>query len=68
MDLNTYAARIGYKGAFAPILDTLRGLHLCHATGIPFENVDVLLGRPVRLDADSLWRKLVLDRRGGYCF
>lgn len=68
VDLNTYSARVGYTGGFAPALDTLRDLHLAHATHIPFENIDVLLGRPVLLEIESLWNKLVLGGRGGYCF
>lgn len=68
MDLRTYAARLEYGGAFEPSLEVLRSLHLAHATHIPFENLDVLLDRPIRLDIDSLWRKLVVDCRGGYCF
>jgi N-hydroxyarylamine O-acetyltransferase len=35
---------------------------------IPFENLDVLLGRPVRLDLEAIAAKLVDARRGGYCF
>lgn len=35
---------------------------------VPFENLDVLLGRPIRLDLDSIQGKLVRVRRGGYCF
>jgi N-hydroxyarylamine O-acetyltransferase len=68
VDLTTYAARIEYTGDFSPTLDGLRALHLAHATHIPFENLDILLGRPILLDEESLWRKLVVGRRGGYCF
>jgi len=68
VDLKTYAARVGYDGEFAPTLDVLRRLHFAHATHVPFENIDVLLGRPIRLDLESLWQKMVLDGRGGYCF
>src|SRR5215831_8810932 len=68
MDLEVYARRIEYLGAFRATLEVLRELHLAHATHIPFENLDVLLGRPIRLDSDSLWKKLVENRRGGYCF
>jgi N-hydroxyarylamine O-acetyltransferase len=49
-------------------LDVLQALTAAHTQSIPFENLDVLLGRPIELDADALFRKLVLDRRGGYCF
>ena len=35
---------------------------------IPFEHLNTLLGRPIRLDLDGIQAKLVRDRRGGYCF
>jgi N-hydroxyarylamine O-acetyltransferase len=70
LDLPAYFARIGYEHAArpAPTLDTLRALHLLHPQAIPFENLDVLLGRPVRIDLASVQRKLVGARRGGYCY
>ena len=68
MDLDAYFRRIGYSGSRAPTLDTLAALHALHPTAIPFENLDTLRGAPVRLDLDSLQRKLVQQRRGGYCF
>jgi N-hydroxyarylamine O-acetyltransferase len=68
IDLDGYFQRIGYGGARAPTLETLRGIHLRHALTIPFENLDPFLRRPVRLDLTSLQQKLVRDRRGGYCF
>jgi N-hydroxyarylamine O-acetyltransferase len=68
LELGAYAARTGYRGGWDPTLETLQNLHLAHATSIPFENLDVLLGRPIRLDLESLWAKLVLGGRGGYCF
>jgi len=68
VDLQAYAARIEYAGEFKPTLATLRDLHLAHATHIPFENLDILLGRPIRLDVESVSAKLIQARRGGYCF
>ncbi len=68
IDLDAYLARIGYLGERGPTVETMRGLHRAHATHIPFENLDVLLGRPIRLDLESLQAKLVRARRGGYCF
>ncbi|MBX3737003.1 MAG: arylamine N-acetyltransferase [Candidatus Didemnitutus sp.] len=66
--LDAYCARIGYSGPREPNLATLHALALHHATAIPFENLDVLLGRPVVLSAEALTAKLVQARRGGYCF
>ena len=67
-DLDRYFRRIGFAGERAPTLATLERLHLAHATTIPFENLDVRLGRRIALDLPSLEAKLVARRRGGYCF
>lgn len=68
MDLDAYLTRTGYAGPREPTLDTLGGVVRAHACSIPFENLDVLLGRPISLDPAAVERKLVLGRRGGYCF
>jgi N-hydroxyarylamine O-acetyltransferase len=67
-DLTAYFSRIGYRGAQEPTLDTLRALQFAHVTAVPFENLDVLLGRRISLEPADIFRKLVTDRRGGYCF
>jgi N-hydroxyarylamine O-acetyltransferase len=68
LDLEAYLRRIGYSGGLQPVPAVLEALHLAHATHIPFENLDILLGRPIRLDLASLQAKLVAGGRGGYCF
>jgi len=68
VDLDDYFQRIGWRGGTSPTYATLAGLLRAHVTRIPFENFDVLLGRGVRLDIDSIQDKLVRARRGGYCF
>jgi N-hydroxyarylamine O-acetyltransferase len=68
LDLDAYLKRIGYSGALEPTCSVLEALHLAHATHIPFENIDVLLKRPIGLDLASLQEKLVKSERGGYCF
>ncbi len=68
LDLQAYLARIGYTGDLAPTIETLTGIHRAHVLSIPFENLDILLGRPIRLDMESLQEKLVRLGRGGYCF
>lgn len=62
-DLDAYLHRIG-----APYDPTVEELHRAHVTAIPFENLDSHAGYTVEIDLESLSRKLVLDRRGGYCF
>ncbi|HXS06205.1 MAG TPA: arylamine N-acetyltransferase [Rhizomicrobium sp.] len=68
LDLGAYFARIGWNGATDPTFQTLAGILHAHTGAIPFENLDVLLGRPPRLDLEGLQDKLVTRRRGGYCF
>jgi N-hydroxyarylamine O-acetyltransferase len=68
LDLDAYLSRVEYGGELAPKLPVLTGLHRAHVRSIPFENLDVLLGRPIRIDLASVQAKLVGARRGGYCF
>lgn len=68
MNLDAYLARIGWGGSRSPTFETLAGVLRAHMTAVPFENLDVLLGRGVRLDLDRVFEKLVAARRGGYCF
>ncbi|MFD8592121.1 arylamine N-acetyltransferase [Streptomyces sp. NPDC059637] len=67
-DLDAYLQRVGFTGALEPTARTLRELHRAHVTAVPFENLEIVLGRPVPLDLESLQAKLVRQRRGGYCF
>jgi N-hydroxyarylamine O-acetyltransferase len=68
LDLGAYLERIGWSGEAPVTLETLSRLIRAHMSSIAFENLDVLLGRPVRLDLDGIQDKLVRGRRGGYCF
>jgi N-hydroxyarylamine O-acetyltransferase len=68
LDLGAYLRRIGYGGKREPTPSALQALHLAHATHIPFENLDILLGRSIHLDLEHLQAKLVAGGRGGYCF
>jgi len=67
-DLDAYLARIDYAGKRDASAKTLHAVHRAHATHIPFENLDILLGKAVLLDLGRLQTKLVRNRRGGYCF
>jgi N-hydroxyarylamine O-acetyltransferase len=68
MDLKAYFKRIGYAGDPQPDLATLRALHRAHLLAIPYENLDVLLGRPVSLDAETAFAKIIAGGRGGWCY
>jgi N-hydroxyarylamine O-acetyltransferase len=66
--LQDYLERIGYAGPVEPTLACLRDVHRGHALSIPYENLDVQLGVPVGLDPDAIYDKLVVRRRGGWCY
>lgn len=66
--LKPYLDRIRYASEPLADLRTLNSLHEAHLAAVPFENLDILLGKPILLGLDALQRKLVADRRGGYCF
>lgn len=66
--LDAYLKRINYAGSIAPTLETLQMLHKLHPAAIPFENLNPLMARPVRLQLSDIEQKLVIERRGGYCF
>ena len=67
-DLDAYFARTGYAGPRTPTLATLHGIVAAHVQAIPFENLDVLLGRGINLELAAIEQKLVHQKRGGYCF
>jgi len=68
LDRDAYLNRIAYKGDLTPTAETLRRLHRAHAAAIPFENLDIVLGRGVSLETDAMQEKLLRHERGGYCF
>jgi N-hydroxyarylamine O-acetyltransferase len=68
MDTGAYQQRIGYAEPLAPTTSTLHGLHLAHLLTVPFENLDIHLGRPILLDEQALYAKIVMRRRGGFCY
>ena len=68
VDLDAYCARIGYDGPREPTLAVLRAIAGRHPDAIPFENLDVLLGRGISLDPAAIDAKLIGAGRGGYCY
>src|SRR2546423_15403630 len=68
MNIATYLQRLNYHGATAPTAETLRELHRAHMLAVPFENLDIHLGREIVLDDERLYSKVVERRRGGFCY
>lgn len=67
-DITAYFNRIQYSGGTEVTLETLKNLHTGHVMNVPFENLDVLNKRPISLESDDLFKKIVTNKRGGYCF
>ena len=68
MDIPQYLARIQYLNPIKPDAQTLQGLQLAHLSNVPFENLDIALKRPIQLTEEALWNKLVVQKRGGFCY
>lgn len=68
MDLQKYLDRIGYTGPVAPDYATLKALHVAHLLAVPFENLDIHAGRRITPGAENAYRKIVEERRGGFCY
>ena len=63
IDLDAYFARTGASSS-----SSLTELHEAHVRAIPFENIDVMLGRVPSLDLADIQAKMVNGGRGGYCY
>lgn len=68
MDIEAYFARTGEARPRIADRATLTALIRAHLAAFPFENLDVQLGRPVSIDPEAIFDKLVTRRRGGWCF
>ncbi|HOO25524.1 MAG TPA: arylamine N-acetyltransferase [Clostridiales bacterium] len=68
MDKDLYLKRIGFEKEPKLNYETLKELQYRHLCTVPYENLDILKGIPIRLDAQGMYEKIVLNHRGGYCF
>ncbi|OGU64537.1 MAG: acetyltransferase [Stygiobacter sp. GWC2_38_9] len=68
MEIKAYIKRINYKGSLEPTVETLRGLQLAHLQTVPFENLSIHANEPIVLQEDSLFNKIVMRKRGGFCY
>ena len=66
--VSRYLERIGCATPMAPTIDVLRTLQWAHLHAVPYENLDILMKKPLDLHPDAVFRKVVAQNRGGYCF
>lgn len=68
LDFKAYLERINYDGPLTPTADTLRSLQLTHLFAVPFENLSIHSKEPIVLEDSYLFEKIVVRRRGGFCY
>ena len=69
LDAAAYLIRIGVEGErLTPDADSLRTLQLAHLMNVPFENLDIHWSRPIVLDLERIYEKIVIGKRGGFCY
>ena len=68
LDVRAYLDRIGYSGGIEATAENLRALHRAHLLTVPFENLDISLGRKIVVDEEAILKKIVELRRGGFCY
>jgi len=68
VDIPAYLSRIQYTGPTEANAETLRALHRAHLLAVPFENLDIDLGRKITVDEGAILDKVVVLRRGGFCY
>lgn len=67
-DARKYLERINFAGSVTASKDCLEGLHLAHLAAVPYENFDIIKRLNLRLDEESLFQKIVVQNRGGFCY
>lgn len=68
LDIDKYLSRINYKGSRQPTHLTLTALQTAHLLAVPFENLDIHMKRPILLNRDKIYKKIVDNQRGGFCY
>lgn len=68
IDIEKYLKRINYSGELQPTYDTISKLHKLHLFSVPFENLDIHYKKPIELKIEKLYKKIIVDNRGGFCY
>ena len=68
MNVERILERIGYAGSTKVDIDTVSALQRQFMFRVPFENLDIHLGRTIHLESEPVFDKIVTGHRGGFCF
>jgi hypothetical protein len=66
LNVTAYLRRINYAGPAAPTLETLREIHRAHLFAVPFENLDIHVGRKIVCEEDAFLHKIISEHRGDF--
>jgi len=66
--MREYLRRIGFNSEPKIDYETLSELQYRHFLTVPYENLDILRNIPLSLEVSDLYEKIVIRKRGGYCF
>src|SRR4030095_16487825 len=68
MEVEKYLQRLGYNGSIQPTIELLQVLQKRHLLNVPFENLDIHYKVPIQLDLETIFEKVVIKKRGGFCY
>lgn len=68
MNTTSYLKRIGIETVTTLDEVLLKKLHRQHVRSIPFENLDIAWKRPISLDPEAIFTKIIHEKRGGFCY
>jgi N-hydroxyarylamine O-acetyltransferase len=69
LNIEAYLRRIGIESNNLPVNEgSLRLLQRQHLLSVPFENLDIHWKRPIKVDVEKFYEKIVVNRRGGFCY
>jgi N-hydroxyarylamine O-acetyltransferase len=68
LDVAAYLDRLGLPEQGRPSIEALRRLHRAHVEHVPYESLEIQLGRPTTVDPLESAERIVQRRRGGYCY
>lgn len=68
LEVDSYLKRIGFEGTPKIDIDTLARLQYQHLHTVPYENIDILNKKRISMEISDIYKKIVIQNRGGYCF
>lgn len=68
MNKKVYLQRIGLFNTPRPTEKNLHTIHANHVRSVPFENLDIHLKRKIVLTKEKIYKKIVTEGRGGFCY